>query len=177
MVKGKTRRQHLLITLVGIIVVLVGLRIAYFHPEGGANPDRPTFKTDTLTIETQTGKTLHFQIELAESSMQQQYGLMFRTQMPEDQGMLFIYTPPRPVAMWMKNTLIPLDMVFVDSAGIIRYIHANARPQSLALIRYPYSVRAVIELNGGIAEKASIQTGDRVIHSIFRNVNVPQKAP
>ena len=96
---------------------------------------------------------------------------MFRRTMAPDAGMLFDYKTPIVATMWMRNTLIPLDMLFVDAQGRIVNIHERAVPQSLDVIAAAAPVRAVIELNGGTAARLGIVPGDRVQHPIFGNTS------
>jgi len=112
-------------------------------------------------------KRHHFIIEIAETEAQVRRGLMFRADLADDAGMLFDYDPPTYVTMWMKNTLIPLDMLFVDERGVIGRIAAWTTPLSLEAIPSGGPVRAVIELKGGITEQLGIKTGDKVVHPIF----------
>lgn len=92
---------------------------------------------------------------------------MFREELAPDAGMLFDFKQPTMATMWMKNTLIPLDMLFVDQAGRIVNIQERAVPLSTAIIAAAAPVRAVIELNGGTAARLGIKPGDRVIFPIF----------
>jgi len=98
-------------------------------------------------------------------------GLMFRRTMAPDAGMLFEYQEPTVATMWMRNTLIPLDMLFVDAQGRIVNIHERAVPQSLDVISAAAPVRAVIELNGGTAARLDIFPGDLVRHPFFGNAS------
>ena len=93
---------------------------------------------------------------------------MGRQSLAADSGMLFVYARPSRVSMWMKDTLIPLDMLFVRSDGIIESIVERTTPLSLATIRSEKTVRAVIELNAGTAKRLGIETGNRVIHDAFK---------
>ncbi|HWK45551.1 MAG TPA: DUF192 domain-containing protein [Stellaceae bacterium] len=120
-----------------------------------------TFKTSELTIQT-AGGARHFAIELAITEEQKEQGLMFRPSMAADAGMLFDYPQPRQVAMWMKNTLLPLDMLFVGADGKIVNIRERAVPGSLENIESAGPVRAVIELNGGTVARLGIKPGDTV---------------
>ena len=122
---------------------------------------------EPLTIETAAGDVIHYQIELAVSQRDKERGLMFRESLPEDRGMLFIYRPEKTVAMWMKNTLLPLDMLFIDKEGKIARIESDTVPGSLKVISSGAEVRAVLELNAGQASKHGIKAGDRVFHSVF----------
>jgi len=128
------------------------------------------FATSELTIVSATGPH-HFTVEVAETPAQMEQGLMFRRTLAPDAGMLFDYKQPTMATMWMRNTLIPLDMLFVDAQGRIVNIHQRAVPQSLDLIAAAAPVRAVIELNGGTAARLGIAPGDLVQHPIFGNTS------
>ncbi len=132
--------------------------------------DLQKFPTSELTIISATGPH-RFKVELAETPAQMTQGLMFRTSLAPDAGMLFDYQQPTVATMWMRNTLIPLDMLFVDAQGRIVNIHERAVPQSHDVIAAAAPVRAVIELNGGTASRLGIEPGDRVIHPIFGNAS------
>ena len=106
---------------------------------------------------------------MAITSDQQEVGEMFRTSIPEDGGMLFDWGQPQPTQMWMKNTLIPLDMVFINQDGTIRSIAENTTPRSLAVIDAGGAVRAALELNAGTTAKLDIRVGDKVEQRIFGN--------
>ncbi|MEF2074966.1 DUF192 domain-containing protein [Consotaella aegiceratis] len=95
-------------------------------------------------------------------------GLVNRNSMPADHGMLFEFGESRPVTMWMKNTLIPLDMLFMDEDGRVTRIATNARPLSLALIPSGEPVRYVLELNGGSAARYGAAVGDQLVHPVIR---------
>jgi uncharacterized membrane protein (UPF0127 family) len=126
------------------------------------------FPTAPLTIVTTSGPH-RFAVEVATSPEQMMQGLMFRQSLAPDAGMLFDYQTPSMATMWMKNTLIPLDMLFVDAAGRVVNIHERAVPGSLDAIAAAAPVRAVIELNGGTAARLGIRPGDRVQFPIFGN--------
>lgn len=125
-----------------------------------------TFERDQLTIET-AGGGQQFAVELAVTSEQRAQGLMYRQRMPADAGMLFLYPAVRPVSMWMKNTLIPLDMLFIGDDGRILHIAERTIPGSTATISSMQPARAVLELNGGTAARLKIQVGDRVLYRTF----------
>lgn len=101
-------------------------------------------------------------IEIATSPEAKMKGLMFRESLPMRQGMLFLYTPPQSARMWMKNTLIPLDMLFIDADDRIVHIHADAKPHDLTPISAGRPVAAVLEINGSEAEQLDIRVGDIV---------------
>lgn len=120
-----------------------------------------TFSSESLTITTSNGEKLNFTVELALSGGQRQQGLMFRKTMPEDHGMLFDFGGMRDVTMWMRNTFLPLDMIFFGPDGVITHIHANAVPQSEAIISSRGPIKYVLEVNGGLTRKLGIRPGDR----------------
>ncbi len=126
-----------------------------------------TFERETLAIETASKGRRDFNIELALSPEQKAQGLMFRRDMAEDAGMLFVYRRARVINMWMKNTLIPLDMLFIDSTGLIVKIVERTVPMSLTSISSDAPALAVLELNGGSAARFGIAPGDRVLHPAF----------
>jgi uncharacterized protein len=128
------------------------------------------FATSELTIVSATGPH-RFTVEVAEIPAQMEQGLMFRRSMAPDAGMLFDYKTPTVATMWMRNTLIPLDMLFVDAQGRIVNIRERAVPQSLDVISAAAPVRAVIELNGGTVARLGIAPGDQVQHPIFGNAS------
>ncbi len=119
-----------------------------------------------LTIETGTGAH-RFTIELADTPETRARGLMFRRSMLPDHGMLFDVEIEQPVAFWMKNTPLPLDMLFIDRHGVIVQIAANTTPFSEAAIPSRQPIRAVLEVNAGTAERLNVAVGDRVRHPIF----------
>ena len=134
----------------------------------GASAQLATFKRSSLTIDTASGAH-HFSIELALSPEQQEQGLMFRRSLAADAGMLFDFGAARPASFWMRNTLIPLDMLFIDAEGHIADIHERAVPLSEDPIESKVPVRAVLEVNGGTVSRLGIKLGDVVHYAIFGN--------
>ncbi|HEY0526602.1 MAG TPA: DUF192 domain-containing protein [Stellaceae bacterium] len=132
-----------------------------------------TFAKSELTIVTGAdgGAKHRFAIELAETPEQMAQGLMFRRSMASDAGMLFDYHRVQPVSFWMKNTLIPLDMIFIEPDGRIAGMHERAVPLSLTPIQFDQPVRAVLELNGGTADRLGIKPGDHVLYAGFNNAS------
>ena len=115
-----------------------------------------------LTITTAAGKTHHFTVEVARTAEEQAQGLMNRQSLGPDRGMIFPMDPPRDASFWMKNTLIPLDLIFVRADGTIARIEENAVPLSLEPIMSMEPVAAVLELAGGRSAELGIRAGDRV---------------
>jgi uncharacterized protein len=126
------------------------------------------FKRSSLTVVT-AAREIKFDVDLALTDAERSHGLMFRKELGPYEGMLFDFYKEAPVAFWMKNTLIPLDMVFIAADGTIRHIHANAVPLSTDAIPSQFPVRAVLEINGGSARLLGIKPGDKVKHEIFGN--------
>ena len=122
--------------------------------------------TTELSVVGESG-THRFQVELAADDASRARGLMYRTSLAQDAGMLFDFGQDLLISMWMKNTLIPLDMLFIDRHGVIVNLHQRAVPLSLTPIVSAGWVRAVLELNGGTVARLKIKPGDRVVHPMF----------
>lgn len=120
-----------------------------------------------VTIDTAAGQSHTFQLEVASTEEARRRGLMQRTDLPERGGMLFRFEKPRIASMWMKDTLIPLDMLFVRADWTIAGIAAWTTPLSLEIISAPEPVIAVVELKGGTCDRLGIRVGDRVRHPDF----------
>ena len=108
-----------------------------------------------------------FQVEVARSDPDRAQGLMFRRSMPADRGMLFDFERTQPISMWMQNTYISLDMIFIRADGTIARVGENAEPLSTRTISSGEPVRAVLEVNAGTAARLGLRPGDRVEHPIF----------
>ena len=129
-----------------------------------AQPDLPKEK---LVIVTHDGVRHDFNVEMALTPDQQQTGLMFRTVIPADGGMLFDWGIPRISQMWMKNTVSSLDMLFIDQDGVIRRVIERTVPESLAILDSLVPVRATLEVAAGTAERLDIRIGDKVENKLF----------
>ena len=114
------------------------------------------------------GQNYHFTVEIADTPERRARGLMERRQMAEDRGMLFDFSSPRTIHMWMKNTYLSLDMLFIDGKGRIVGIAPYTTPHSTAIISSPQPATAVLEVNAGITSKLGIVPGDRIIHPMFQ---------
>jgi uncharacterized protein len=108
--------------------------------------------------------TLRFQVEVVDTAETRARGLMFRESLPKFSGMLFVYETPQPVAFWMKNTLIPLDMLFFDIEGRLTRIQREAQPHDETPLPGGDNVRFVLEINGGLAETLGIDLGAELRH-------------
>jgi uncharacterized membrane protein (UPF0127 family) len=123
-----------------------------------------TFPTSSLTIVTHS-KKLNFNVEVARTEEQERLGLMFRKSLDERHGMIFDFGIPRHIEMWMKNTLITLDMVFIDNNNTIACIAENTKVESTDIITCDKDARFVLEVAGGTAKRYHIAKGDKVIYS------------
>jgi uncharacterized membrane protein (UPF0127 family) len=124
---------------------------------------QPQLPTEPLSITSDSGKVYNFTVEIAATPQQQAYGLMFRPSVAPDAGMLFPEVPAAPVQFWMKNTIVPLDIVFIGPDGKIISIAENAIPYSLKPIPSGGAVGATLELQGGITATDGISVGDMVV--------------
>ena len=122
-----------------------------------------TAKLEPLTFETAGGPQI-FQIEVADTPEQRRVGLMYRRSMPADHGMLFDFGRPQDVSMWMENTYVSLDMVFVGENGRVTRIAENTEPLSTRIISSDGPARYVVELVAGAARRIGLKPGDKVVH-------------
>lgn len=122
---------------------------------------------DPLGVQLANGKVHRFNVRIANNDQTREKGLMGVKTLPEDQGMLFVFDDLTPAQFWMKDTLIPLDMVFIDGMGVVSSVHSKARPLDLSVISSKEPVKAVLEISGGVAEKLGIDRGDQIISPIF----------
>ncbi|MDP2621817.1 MAG: DUF192 domain-containing protein [Hyphomicrobiales bacterium] len=122
--------------------------------------------SEPLTIVSASGRHV-FEVEIADQPGERARGLMDRFALASGAGMLFDFGEAQPVHMWMKNTYIPLDMVFIRADGVIQRIAANTVPLSLAIVPSEEPVRFVLEIAGGTAAKLGIKRGDRVEHRLL----------
>jgi hypothetical protein len=121
------------------------------------------FPRERIAVETRSARRHLFEAWRADTPEARAQGLMFVKSLRPEQAMIFVYTPPQRVTMWMKNTLIPLDMLFVDDGGCVVKIHPRARPGDLDSIAADVPVVLVVELAGGTAATLGLGQGDRVV--------------
>ncbi len=160
------RRHFLALSALMPLLARVGAARAQDKEPTGPQPELPK---EQLIITTHDGAKHAFHVEMALKPEQQITGLMFRTSVPEDGGMLFDWGTTRDSQMWMKNTLVPLDMVFINQDGTIRSIAEDTVPESLAVIDSRGPVRATLELAAGTTARLNIRVGDKVAQRIFGN--------
>jgi uncharacterized protein len=156
-------RRHLLALLAATPLALSAAVSAANDPTTA----QPALPKEPLVIVTRDGTRHEFHVEMAETPEQQQVGLMFRTDIPADGGMLFDWGSARISQMWMKNTVSSLDMLFIDDQGVIRRVVEHTVPESLAIIDSLVPVRATLEVAAGTAERLDIRVGDKVLNKLF----------
>ena len=122
------------------------------------------FPQSLLAVRTQAGKVINFKVWTANTPRREQQGLMFVREMDEHAGMLFIFPADQQPSMWMKNTYMSLDLLFINARGRIEYIAPRATPLSLSVIQAPSPSMAVLELKGGASERLGLKAGDLVLH-------------
>jgi len=147
--------------------LIASLALALVMMAAVAWAESVSFPHSTLDVVGADGRHHPFSVELASSPAQLSQGLMFRRSLAIDSGMLFDFGSPRQVAMWMKNTLIPLDMLFMDRDGRVIFIEEFAVPGTLQPRGPSDPVRAVLEVAGGTARRLGLKPGDRVEHPLF----------
>jgi uncharacterized membrane protein (UPF0127 family) len=148
-----------------IAAMLAVLTAALLAPQIAIADTEPLFQfpQGTASIHTAAGHDIKFKIWTADRPNRQEQGLMFVRDLDDHAGMLFVFQGSRAMTMWMKNTYISLDMLFLDGQGRIDFIAPRAKPLSLDLIQAPRPVTAVLELKGGITERLGIHIGDKVL--------------
>ena len=144
------------------LFVIVSLFLIYNLCEVSAS-----VKSELLII-TSNGSKHNFLVEVARTEEEKKIGLMFRRTLAKNAGMLFLYKREALRLMWMKNTFIPLDILFIDKKGVIKRVVERTTPHSLATISSRKSVLAVLELRGGITSSLEIKKGDRIEHPAFK---------
>jgi len=156
------------ISLAMTMAMSTAVRVAHAQSVPSLEDD---FARSSLLIDSAAaGMCYHFETYMARSDAQRSRGLMHVPAMPRFTAMLFWFPPRHQPAMWMRNTLIPLDMLFIEPAGRIAHIAAMTEPHSLRTVASPRPARWVLEINGGVAESLGIEAGDLVLHAWFSDV-------
>ena len=152
----------------GAALVALALLLA-LPAAGAADIDEAIVRlpSEPLVVETVRSGAITFAAEIADTDAERARGLMFRRSIGDREAMLFIWPQPHEVAMWMRNTYIPLDMLFITGTGRIVHIARNTTPHSLDVISANRDVLAVLEIGGGQAERLGIAEGDMVRHRYF----------
>jgi uncharacterized membrane protein (UPF0127 family) len=144
-------------------LLLAGCQSADARTHRSAVAQRAPSGLMLTTLRIRSGSRVHaFRVEVARTAAEQEKGLMFRRSLAPNSGMIFPFNPPQPVSFWMKNTWIPLDLIFIRQDGTIARIAANAKPESLDLIQAGEPVATVLEIAGGRAAQLGITERDRV---------------
>jgi uncharacterized membrane protein (UPF0127 family) len=151
------RRGNGILAISAVLLLLMALATWPSAAQSGA---------EKLTITTKSG-VFSFLVEVMRTEAERETGLMFRRYLPADRGMLFDFKVEEPVMMWMKNTYLPLDMIFLSRSGVVKTVAENAEPMSETIIPSGGNVFAVLEVNAGTAARIGIKAGDRVVHPIF----------
>jgi len=152
-------RKFMVVTVAAFAVA------AMARAQNGPLEDLDAFPRGKLEIADGKKVKHTFDVWLADSPRRQAQGLMFVRSLPAMRGMLFVHESPKPMSMWMKNTYIPLDMVFIDGEGRIQQIVEQATPHSLAIINSNEPALAVLEIAGGEAKRLGLHPGQRVLHA------------
>lgn len=150
--------------LPGFCVIALVLALHTMTIASGIPASMPAEPVEIVTAD---GERHAFSVFVADTDEARSRGLMFVTRLEPDQGMLFDFESPQHVHMWMKNTPLSLDMLFITGNGEIARIEARTRPFSTEVIASGSEVRAVLEINGGLSSKLGIAAGDRVVHRLF----------
>ena len=156
------RRFPLLASCAAALVLVTVTAAARADVARGDALPLDAFPRERLVVETRSARRIEFDAWRADTPQTREQGLMFVAHIEASQAMFFVYDPPARVSMWMKNTLIPLDMLFVDAGGCVVMVRHDTRPESVELIRSPDAVALVVELAGGTAANHGIATGARV---------------
>ena len=143
------------------IYILIFISIAFTN--ANADTNKITFQNSSLTIQTKDSEYI-FNIEIAVTEKERSRGLMYRKELKQTEGMLFLYPEKQIIKMWMKNTLIPLDMIFINNNGKIIDIFKMTIPKDLTPIGPDVKLKGVLEINGGLTSYLNINKGDFIIH-------------
>jgi hypothetical protein len=170
-------KHALILALFGF---LTSAAMAQLPPAPVGDPAHPDTVIDfgapeRVVIETETGE-IAFSALIADTDEERQRGLMFRESLADDEAMLFDYEVVQPTSIWMRNTLISLDIIFIAEDGHIAKIVANAQPMSLRSMASDFPVLGVLEVRGGLTRDAGIAPGDMVRHEVFGNVEAEPEA-
>ena len=138
--------------------------LAFLIP--GAGAAAPDCQDTAVTLRGDWGSA-RFTVEIADDPDERAQGLMHRPSMPSGAGMLFVYEGPQSLTFWMRNTLIELDMLFIDPQGVVRHIHHRAQPLDETTIPGGDGLLAVLEINGGLAKRLGITEGTEMRHPAF----------
>lgn len=146
----------------------VGSPVSVPPPVAEIKPVPQVLPTVPLTIIKQDGSELEFSVEVADDENERRIGMMYRTEVPDNTGMLFVFDDVAERSFWMKDTYVALDLLFINEDGTIHSIQHNAEPKSLALLLSEGAVKSVLEIGGTVAVKKGIEVGDRVVFDVIK---------
>lgn len=154
-----------------LFVTAIPAEAQFLRPHEPLNPAKAQSLALTPLVIESGGKRHDFQVEVADDDRERATGLMHRTELGPDRGMLFDFKTPREVRIWMRNTFIPLDLVFTGRDGKIAFLHEHMVPHSEASVGPDKPMLAVIEFQDGTIARLGLKVGDQVRHKLFGNLN------
>ena len=157
-----TRKPHFYIFIIILFSSFV-FSLSTFTADARTLDDLEDLEKASVSIKLNSNESLEFSVLIAESNKDRRQGLMHIEFMEENQGMLFVFNPPRRVSMWMRNTPMSLDILFIDRNGKVINMEENTTPYSTKALSSGGTIRWVLEINGGLAKKMGIKTGDLVL--------------
>ena len=167
MIKTKPIRFLLLVPFLAVALLIIGFQSSQLVAETQLPKDQNArLPVEELSIVTSSG-THRFTAEIADTAQLRAIGLMFRESMLPTHGMLFDFGETAPIAMWMKNTILSLDMVFIKPDGTVLRVAKETKPYSLDIIPSGGPISHVLEVNAGIADKIDLKAGDQIKHRFF----------
>ncbi len=146
----------------------VGSPVSVPPPIKEIKPVPQVLPSAALTIIKKDGGSLEFTVEVADDEGERKIGMMYRTEVPEGTGMLFIFDDVAERRFWMKDTYVPLDLLFINEDGTIQSIQHNAEPESLRILPSDGAVKSVLEIGGTVAAQMGIDVGDRVVYDVLK---------
>lgn len=164
-------RYHPRRVIGAILLIVITYSSLALAAEGRIHPPpakRPVFARDGVTVKGQAGQRQRLWLEIARTPDELAYGLMKLKELPGTDGMLFVMPQPQPLHFWMKDTLMPLDMLFIDAEGTVMRIEAEADPGSERFISSWRPAKAVLEIQGGLAARWDIKVGDKLLYKDFQ---------
>ncbi|WP_339861029.1 DUF192 domain-containing protein [Paremcibacter congregatus] len=161
--------RHIILRFIigGLVLACIGPGISAAQQKQQQETPGPISALSRLSIMNQAHKIHQFEVELADRPDLRAQGLMFRRHMGDTQGMLFLFDRSRVVNMWMKNTYLPLDIIFIDRSGRIVHIARNTVPETLDIVSSQSPVISALEVNAGLTQRLGIAVGDMIQHEIF----------
>ena len=157
-----TRKPHFYILIIILCCSFV-FPLSTFTANARTLDDLEDLEKGTVSIKLNSNESIEFSVLIAESNKDRRQGLMHIEFMEENQGMLFVFNPPRRVSMWMRNTPMSLDILFINRNGEVINMEENTTPYSTKALSSGGTIRWVLEINGGLAKKMGIKTGDLVL--------------